>query len=239
MKTLGALAFGVVTSVGLCAAGVAVASYVSQQSEVSHFADSDQPPLWTSKPKVVDTAAQQLVRLPARLSSYAVADLERQKNNPPTRQVARFNMKNSDGSIVDYGTTTASVTDEPYSDEEALRADLQENQLADAHIAWCSERYRSYDVTTDSYRSFSGEIRNCESPVADTPSVTHVASNGDDAAPHAAADIGNGYTQAHYDWCGNRYRSYRAEDNSYQPYAGTRTQCQSPYMDGSMDMASN
>lgn len=34
---------------------------------------------------------------------------------------------------------------------------------------------------------------------------------------------------AHIDWCYDRYRSYRASDNSYQPYNGPRRQCRSPY----------
>jgi hypothetical protein len=35
---------------------------------------------------------------------------------------------------------------------------------------------------------------------------------------------------AHVRWCHNRYRSYRAWDNSWQPYKGPRRQCISPYM---------
>jgi len=31
-------------------------------------------------------------------------------------------------------------------------------------------------------------------------------------------------------WCDNRYRSYRASDNSFQPYNGPRRQCRSPYL---------
>ncbi len=34
---------------------------------------------------------------------------------------------------------------------------------------------------------------------------------------------------AHAEWCYNRYRSYRASDNTFQPYNGPRRQCQSPY----------
>ena len=34
---------------------------------------------------------------------------------------------------------------------------------------------------------------------------------------------------AHVRWCYNRYRSYRAWDNSFQPYNGPRRQCRSPY----------
>ncbi|MFD1696695.1 BA14K family protein [Roseibium aestuarii] len=33
----------------------------------------------------------------------------------------------------------------------------------------------------------------------------------------------------HYGWCENRYRSYRASDNTFQPYHGPRRQCRSPY----------
>jgi len=35
---------------------------------------------------------------------------------------------------------------------------------------------------------------------------------------------------AHTRWCYNRYRSYRAYDNTYQPYNGPRRQCYSPYI---------
>lgn len=38
-----------------------------------------------------------------------------------------------------------------------------------------------------------------------------------------------GLSQSHVDWCYARYRSYRAWDNSYQPYGGPRQQCYSPY----------
>ena len=34
---------------------------------------------------------------------------------------------------------------------------------------------------------------------------------------------------SHVDWCYNRYRSYRAYDNTFQPYGGPRQQCYSPY----------
>ncbi len=34
---------------------------------------------------------------------------------------------------------------------------------------------------------------------------------------------------AHVDWCYSRYRSYRAYDNTFQPYHGPRQQCYSPY----------
>lgn len=33
----------------------------------------------------------------------------------------------------------------------------------------------------------------------------------------------------HVRWCHNRYKSYRAWDNTFQPYKGPRKQCWSPY----------
>lgn len=37
------------------------------------------------------------------------------------------------------------------------------------------------------------------------------------------------YSPSHYSWCASRYRSYRASDNTFQPYNGPRQQCVSPY----------
>ena len=34
---------------------------------------------------------------------------------------------------------------------------------------------------------------------------------------------------AHVQWCYDHYRSYRASDNTFQPYNGPRRQCHSPY----------
>lgn len=35
---------------------------------------------------------------------------------------------------------------------------------------------------------------------------------------------------AHLDWCSSHFRSYRPDDNSYQPYSGGRQACESPYL---------
>lgn len=40
----------------------------------------------------------------------------------------------------------------------------------------------------------------------------------------------NGLSRAHVAWCYDRYRSYRAWDNSFQPNYGPRRQCYSPYL---------
>jgi len=36
-------------------------------------------------------------------------------------------------------------------------------------------------------------------------------------------------SNAHIEWCNDRYRSYRSSDNTFQPYNGPRQQCVSPY----------
>lgn len=38
--------------------------------------------------------------------------------------------------------------------------------------------------------------------------------------------------QQHVSWCYDRFDSYNAQDNTYQPYNGPRQQCWSPYYRG-------
>jgi hypothetical protein len=38
-----------------------------------------------------------------------------------------------------------------------------------------------------------------------------------------------GFSQNHYNWCYNKYRSYDAGSNTFQPYSGPRQPCYSPY----------
>ena len=45
----------------------------------------------------------------------------------------------------------------------------------------------------------------------------------------AIANSNNGGGSAHVQWCYDRYRSYRASDNTFQPYNGPRQYCNSPY----------
>jgi hypothetical protein len=37
------------------------------------------------------------------------------------------------------------------------------------------------------------------------------------------------HQSAHEQWCYDHYRSYRASDNTFQPYHGPRLECVSPY----------
>ncbi len=47
------------------------------------------------------------------------------------------------------------------------------------------------------------------------------------APPPQRRYVGGG--NSHVNWCYSRYRSYRAYDNTFQPYNGPRQQCYSPY----------
>lgn len=46
---------------------------------------------------------------------------------------------------------------------------------------------------------------------------------------YAAPPPSGGINPRHVEWCSDRYRSYRAYDNTFQPNQGPRRQCYSPY----------
>jgi hypothetical protein len=48
-------------------------------------------------------------------------------------------------------------------------------------------------------------------------------------APQPVPVYGGGFSQAHYQYCFSRYRSYDAPSNTFQPYGGPRRPCYSPY----------
>lgn len=89
-----------------------------------------------------------------------------------------------------------------------------------AHMEWCASRYRSYRAEDNSYRSYSGERRSCASPYEQPE--THMVSVAPAAVSFEATDSRAAA------WCAARYRSYRAADNTYQPYGGERRPCMPP-----------
>ncbi|ARQ09857.1 BA14K-like protein [Rhizobium etli] len=86
-------------------------------------------------------------------------------------------------------------------------------KFAAEHLAWCAKRYRSFEPATNSYRSYKGEIRECSSPFQQ-----NIA-----ASPEAGGTEVNAQAAAR---CAARYRSYRPEDNTYQPWDGPRRSCE-------------
>ena len=74
--------------------------------------------------------------------------------------------------------------------------------------------YRSY---RPGYREFDG---------AWFPAAAFIAG----ALITGAINSGGGrLSSAHVQWCNDRYRSYRASDDTFQPYNGPRQRCNSPY----------
>lgn len=47
--------------------------------------------------------------------------------------------------------------------------------------------------------------------------------------PRYEASPSGGINPRHYEWCANRYRSYRGYDNTFQPTNGPRQECLSPF----------
>ena len=105
------------------------------------------------------------------------------------------------------------------SDPAPLETATSEAAPPREHLNWCSQRYRSYNAGSNTYRAFSGEMRACISPYweqADGHEETFATASAS-ATEHSTSS-----------WCAARYQSYRPEDNSYQPFDGPRRQCQGP-----------
>jgi hypothetical protein len=56
-----------------------------------------------------------------------------------------------------------------------------------------------------------------------------IASQPRYAEPAPAYGGGDDINPRHYEWCADRYRSYDAYSNSFQPNYGPRQTCYSPY----------
>lgn len=117
---------------------------------------------------------------------------------------------------------TAATSPEPTSEEEP--------KFSAAHVAWCSERYRSYDPDDNKYNAYSGARPECVSPYSegegsDTPDQVANDSSGSQRSSSSASTAQ--LDPEHVQSCLERYRSYRPEDNTYQPYGGgPRRQCE-------------
>lgn len=126
------------------------------------------------------------------------------------------------------------------------------DELTSAHMDWCASRYRSYQPDSNSYTSFSGLRQTCVSPYTSeltqetdaepalgTPPARGVEAQlvnseivGEEAAfvdepvvQYAVDDTAYAGSD-HESYCFSRYRSYRPEDNTYQPFGGgPRQQC--------------
>jgi hypothetical protein len=134
---------------------------------------------------------------------------------------------------VDEMTTAAVERDEPTDDPHRVT-------IMDAHVDWCSNRYRSYRAEDNSYQPYGRRGRQpCISPFFSNEggsddqggeyAVDEYPANDEPQFIAEVGDEGSGpvMTRDHIQACFDRYNSYRPEDNSYQPYGGgPRQQCE-------------
>ncbi|MFA6157398.1 BA14K family protein [Mesorhizobium sp.] len=210
MKTVLGMVGSLVLSLSMLAVGVSFAAWLvaatpaQPRARAASVAD-----LWTRDVRKVDKASLTLERVPAAPPAAPDAAARAQAPRPET---------------------AVAVVAEAQA-QPALPAE---------HVSWCADRYRSYNPEDNSYRSYGGQQRPCVSP------YLAANDNGDiiraDTAVQSATEVGYVETAAaetdsmvaatdlsagHVESCLGRYRSYRPEDNSYQPFSGgPRRQCE-------------
>ncbi|RJT23495.1 BA14K family protein [Mesorhizobium waimense] len=211
---------GFVLTLSVFASGLAFAVWLLAAKPVRQITPSiGVAELWTKDAHPVNKEAQTLERIPAEQA--AVPDAKADAAAAPQTTPA---------------TTDAIATSaiQPSTDEELASA-----VLPAAHVEWCMSRYRSYRPGDNSYMSYSGQQRPCISPYLD-PGTPRRAAQPADAASYVEANDASmdGYATTyeadgaqlspdHMEYCFSRYRSYRPEDNTYQPYSGgPRQQCE-------------
>ena len=214
MKTIASLLASTACAVTLLLGGVVAASavIVPEKDDTPHFTGLDVTDLWTATPVRVDPTQQSYERLPPRYGSVGVI-----ASAGSTQQAPAHPQMASAVQTIDM-TDTGAIAGVDSLEQEAP-------PLPQAHVSWCQTRYKSYSQEDNSYISYRGDIRTCVSPY-----LAGSTENGD--AKAMLVDVVDNSTSiamnsAHAQNCLQRYRSYRAEDNSYQPYGGgPRKQCE-------------
>lgn len=183
--------------------------------------------LWTPEPTVVSKAGDGLQRLPT--PSVDDDPPQQTASDAPSGRVfenealmARSLVLSDEGEFdVEAEPTIDTVTTASVDRYDQRNAP----GLSAAHVRWCSSRYRSYRTEDNSYVAYSGALWECVSPYVDDV----IASSENARAPgvQMAGDFAGYLSPQHIQSCFARYRSYRPDDNSYQPYGGgPRRQCE-------------
>jgi hypothetical protein len=232
MKPLLAAATGFTLSLGMFAGGAVLATYTLSAKPVAVKAGptQDVADLWTAEPRMIDQHDQDLERIAAALpaeSEAMIADNDGEPSEITLASADPLAWPESDPAI-DEMTTSATRSAPPSAADE-----MRDAGLPVAHLQWCADRYRSYRPETNSYTPYSGGSRICVSPYTEAGQgeggamvVQASARSLPDAEPSSASGRHIEMTSRHLQSCFDRYRSYRPEDNTYQPYGGgPRRQC--------------
>jgi hypothetical protein len=244
MKTIAALIAGLLLSMTTFVAGLVIAMvFINVGEEQPRSQNLDTAALWTSEPASVEKQTLSFQRLPARpVQQPETASLAKDVAKPASQQAVTPDVQPvADDPMALVDPVTTGAIDPAQADAEpAPRVE----QMA-AHVESCSRRYRSYRAEDNSYRPYGGGRRACESPYSDAATLNIGPDDGFAAQPDAQRirnDAGPRedegqfeqviYEDAavsgdHIQSCMSRYRSYRPEDNSYQPFdGGPRRQCE-------------
>lgn len=239
MKPFLAIVGGFVVSLGMFVSGAAVATYFLAVEPVREpDARQDVAALWTPQPRPVDQEAQDFERAPAIAPGPEDDGATQVQREMQVAMANTGSMNDSTAQTIDT-MSTGSVHEAEGVDREPSKP---ENRLSAAHVAWCSDNYRSYRPETNSYTPYSGGQRPCVSPYSEglSTSQERVTSASDaevgvepvteqpsqELQYAAGAPAETFLSYEHVQDCMSRYRSYRPEDNTYQPYGGgPRKQC--------------
>jgi hypothetical protein len=221
MKTMAAIIASLLLSVITFTVGVVgTIFYLSTSERASISTTTEMPDLWTTEPTVV-------ARNQDRLESVAARPTSVFDPGSATRavEIAEQKIQRDDG--------TDSFVTGSIADQESQSA----TTLSREHVDWCMSRYNSYRVDDGTYQPYNGKRRPCISPYITVESEMPIEEDGAAeeillGAQRAFGDTGVSVTEVaadidhHVHRCSKRYRSYRPEDNTYQPFdGGPRRQC--------------
>jgi hypothetical protein len=212
MKTVASLLAGTAFAVTILLGAVQIASaLIVPEHDAPRFTGLEVADLWTMTPVRVDPEKQTYERLPPRYGSGVVT-------------VSASTIKSTEHTVVSVAENLDAMETGAVTDTDLHR---EFSALSEEHVSWCHAQYRSYSIDDNSYMTYSGELRTCVSPHSSDPmqgseqaEAILIQDGANNVMPVAA-------NSAHAQNCLQRYRSYRAEDNSYQPYGGgPRKQCE-------------
>lgn len=208
MKPLVAVLAGFIATSMIFVSGGAVAMYLFMTTPSQHFdPNSEVAALWSPTPTDAKGNPRSLRVIPAKAVSATVSNAGMQVADASATPQALIDM-----------AATARV-----GDSDAGGTGQENSALSQAHVAWCEQNYRSYRRATNSFTPYGGGSKPCVSPYSNERMGGSPGS--EENAQYASNEV-TGLSDAHISDCMNRYRSYRIEDNSYQPYGGgPRRQC--------------
>lgn len=216
MKTMAAVIAGVLLSVVTFAAGAFGALlYLSAPEPTSVATTAGVSDLWTANPTVVARNNQQLERVDGRPISVVL-------HTGPESAGPDTETEKAAASDIAGDVLTGSI---------AAGEDQHGAALPPEHVEWCMARYSSYRAEDGTYQPYNGKRRHCISPYMTVESNVSEPEAGaaEEVLLSAHRALGNrglnGEQVAadlddHNSRCSKRYRSYRPEDNTYQPFDG-------------------